>query len=215
MTSQRTRRLLTTSMSPARVTFADNKTETFDMRHMSDLSKFRRAKLLHVFTTFFDVNRSGEIDEKDLDIAIQKVCGARGWSQDDPHYEKTRNTLRTLWTVLTSKADIDQDHQVSVEEWYCAWREDESDREWSHIFRDLMFLLEDASGDGHVDVDEYVALYTALGLKEAQCREAFRRIQKDDTSVVTKDKFDALWEQYFHSEDPNAPGNFIFGKFDF
>ncbi|XP_071519635.1 calexcitin-1 [Panulirus ornatus] len=182
---------------------------------MSELSTFRRAKLLHVFNTFFDVNASGEIDEKDLDIAIQKVCGARGWGQSDPHYEKTRKTLRTLWTVLTSKADTDHDKQVSVEEWYSAWREDESGREWSHIFRDLMFLLEDASGDGHIDMDEYVALYTALGLPSDQCREAFRRVQKDDTGEVTKEKFNQLWEQYFHSENVDAPGNYIFGKFDF
>ncbi|XP_064085829.1 calexcitin-1-like [Macrobrachium nipponense] len=182
---------------------------------MSDLSKFRRAKLLHVFNTFFDVNGSGEIDEKDLEIATQKVCGARGWTQEDSHYNKTRNTLRTLWTVLTSRADRDQDSQVSVEEWYSAWQEDESDREWSHRFRDLMFLLEDASGDGHIDVDEYVALYTALGLTESGCREAFRRVQKEDSGAVTKEKFDELWEQYFHSENADAPGNFIFGKFDF
>ncbi|KAK8741398.1 hypothetical protein OTU49_002200 [Cherax quadricarinatus] len=183
---------------------------------MSDLSAFRRAKLLHVFNTFFDVNGSGEIDEKDLEIAIQKVCGARGWGRHDPHYNKTRDALRKLWDVLTSKADTDHDKQVSVEEWYAAWRLDESaGREWSHIFRDLMFLLEDASGDGHVDVNEYVALYTALGLSDQQCREAFRRVQKDDAGEVTKDKFDELWEQYFHSENVEAPGNYIFGKFDF
>ncbi|KAG7178257.1 calexcitin-2-like [Homarus americanus] len=78
-----------------------------------------------------------------------------------------------------------------------------------------MFLLEDASGDGHVDIDEYVALYTALGLTAAQCREAFRRVQKEDAGEVTKEKFDELWEQYFHSENIDAPGNYIFGKFDF
>ncbi|XP_069179850.1 calexcitin-2 [Procambarus clarkii] len=78
-----------------------------------------------------------------------------------------------------------------------------------------MFLLEDASGDGHVDMEEYVALYTALGLAAPQCREAFRRVQKDDAGEVTKEKFDELWEQYFHSENHEAPGNYIFGKFDF
>ncbi|KAK4291529.1 hypothetical protein Pmani_035658, partial [Petrolisthes manimaculis] len=144
-----------------------------------------------------------------------KVCGARGWGDSDPNYANTRDTLRTLWSVLTSRADTDNDSEVSVEEWYSAWREDEGEKEWSHIFRDLMFLLEDASGDGHVDCDEYVALYTALGLPKQQCHKAFTLVQKEDAGEVTKEKFDLLWEQYFHSEDPQQPGNFIFGKCDF
>nr|XP_053637608.1 calexcitin-1-like [Cherax quadricarinatus] len=224
---------------------------------MSDLSAFRRAKLLHVFNTFFDVNGSGEIDEKDLEIAIQKVCGARGWGRHDPHYNKTRDALRKLWDVLTSKADTDHDKQVSVEEWYAAWRLDESaGREWSHIFRDLMFLLEDASasqtdlpaflsftngsselvkesllehnsqsyrsGWSHLhrsmqttrpaDKQAWIMENVAAALL-ASANSANERV--DDAGEVTKDKFDELWEQYFHSENVEAPGNYIFGKFDF
>ena len=33
-------------------------------------------------------------------------------------------------------------------------------------------------GDGHVDENEYVALYTALGVAEPQCRQAFRMAQQ-------------------------------------
>lgn len=41
-----------------------------------------------------------------------------------------------------------------------------------------MIPLPHVAGDGHIDMDEYVALYTALGLSADQCREAFRRVQK-------------------------------------
>jgi len=180
---------------------------------MGDLSKFRKAKLLHVFNTFFDINGSGEIDENDLEIAVKRVCEARGWKPADPEYERTQKTLKTVWNVVTAKADTDNDSQVSVEEWYRAWKED--DKEWSHIFRDLMFLLEDASCDGHIDVDEYIALYKAMGLTEEGSREAFRRFAQADGGEIRKDRFDELWEEYFTSDNPNAPGNFIFGKSDF
>lgn len=32
---------------------------------------------------------------------------------------------------------------------------------------------------------------------------------------VTREKFADLWKQYFCSDDPNIPGNFIFGKTSF
>lgn len=32
---------------------------------------------------------------------------------------------------------------------------------------------------------------------------------------VTREKFADLWKQYFCSDDPNVPGNFIFGKTSF
>ena len=32
---------------------------------------------------------------------------------------------------------------------------------------------------------------------------------------VTRETFAELWQQYFSSDDPAAPGNFIFGKTSF
>ena len=32
---------------------------------------------------------------------------------------------------------------------------------------------------------------------------------------VGREQFAILWEQYFASDDPKAPGNFIFGKNSF
>ncbi|KAL7642473.1 UNVERIFIED_CONTAM: hypothetical protein RMT77_007034 [Armadillidium vulgare] len=178
------------------------------------LTAFRKAKLLHVFNTFFDINDSGTIDEKDLDIAIKKVCGARGWEKDDPNYERTRQTLKTLWNVLSSCADVNDDKQVTVEEWYSAWTNEMKGHQWSITFRDLMFLLEDATGDGTIDADEYVALYTALGVPEPVCRQAYERLDKDGEGI-SKEKFDQLWDDYFTSDDKSMEGNFIFGRTDF
>ncbi|XP_018020174.1 calexcitin-1-like [Hyalella azteca] len=169
------------------------------------LSPFRKSKLLHVFNTFFDVNQSGEIDENDLELAVKSVCGARGWGESDPHYANTQTTLRTIWRVLTSRADKDNDS-----------KEDSSGegRQRDKTFRDLMFLLEDSSGDGAIDVAEYTALYVALGIPREECQQAFNKLSKGEKEV-TKERFDELWEEYFHSEDRHAPGNFIFGVTEF
>ncbi|KAF2345589.1 EF-hand domain pair, partial [Trinorchestia longiramus] len=106
------------------------------------------------------------------------VCGARGWAETDAHYAKTQTTLRALWRALTSKADKDNDSKVTVEEWNAMWSDDERDRSWSRTFRDLMFLLEDSSGDEAIDVEEYTALYVALGIPREESQQAFARLSK-------------------------------------
>jgi len=178
------------------------------------LSEFRKAKLLHVFNTFFDVNRSGEIDETDLELAIKTVCAARGWQASSSRYATTETALKDIWGVLTSLADKDNDCKVTVDEWNSMWAEGAADRAWVATFRDLLFSLEDISGNASIDSGEYCRLYMCLGVPESQCKAAFAKLSGDQ-SEVSKEDFCKLWDQYFTSEDPEARGNFIFGRTSF
>lgn len=61
-----------------------------------------------------DVNQSGEIDKKDFELAIEKVCALRGWPAGHPKNVETYDTMIKIWEGLRSKADKDNDGQVSV-----------------------------------------------------------------------------------------------------
>lgn len=67
---------------------------------------------LFLFCT--DVNQSGEIDKKDFELAIEKVCALRGWPAGHPKNVETYDTMIKIWEGLRSKADKDNDGQVSV-----------------------------------------------------------------------------------------------------
>ncbi|KAL7024359.1 hypothetical protein ACKWTF_013007 [Chironomus riparius] len=77
------------------------------------ISAFRKKKLLYVFNVFFDINNSGEIDKKDFEIAIQKICDLRGWPAGSPKNTETHEVMFKIWEGLRSKADKDNDGQVS------------------------------------------------------------------------------------------------------
>jgi len=47
---------------------------------------------------------------------------------------------------------------------------------------------------------------------DATLRQLFASAQGTE---VTREKFADLWKQYFCSDDPSVPGNFIFGKTSF
>lgn len=86
--------------------------------------------------------------------------------------------------------------------------------DWQNKYMNFMFDLEDASTDGSIDVAEFALVCSSYGLEKKECEEAFAKMAKGNAEV-TREQFAALWEEYFKSEDPSAPGNFIFGKTSF
>ncbi|XP_066138231.1 calexcitin-2 isoform X1 [Euwallacea fornicatus] len=182
------------------------------------ISDFRKKKLLYVFNVFFDVNQSGTIDKKDFEEAIEKICSLRGWAQGSEQYKKTYDSMIQIWEGLRQKADANQDGQVSVEEWASMWEDysksPENALEWQNQYQRFMFDLEDASGDGSIDIDEFTSVCSSYGLKAQECRDAFQKMSGGQKEVNYQ-QFETLWKQFFISENPSEPGNFIFGKTSF
>nr|XP_022909475.1 sarcoplasmic calcium-binding proteins I, III, and IV-like [Onthophagus taurus] len=77
------------------------------------MADFRKKKQLYVFNVFFDVNRSGTIDSKDFELAIEKICTLRGWSSGSPQYQKTHTSMMKIWDGLRQRADANNDDQVN------------------------------------------------------------------------------------------------------
>lgn len=48
--------------------------------------------------------------------------------------------------------------------------------EWQNQYQRFMFDLEDASGDGSIDIDEFTSVCSCYGLKPQECREAFQKM---------------------------------------
>ncbi|KAH8414449.1 hypothetical protein KR215_006626 [Drosophila sulfurigaster] len=182
------------------------------------ISDFRKKKLLFLFNVFFDVNQSGEIDVNDFEQAIERVCALRKWPKGTPKNKETYDVMMEIWNGLRSKADKDNDGQVSVDEWCNMWdayaKDPSSVMDWQNTYMNFMFDLEDASHDGGIDVSEFTLVCSSYGLDKTECEEAFAKMAQGE-SEVNREQFSALWKEYFAAEDATAPGNFIFGKTSF
>ncbi|XP_014204819.1 calexcitin-2 [Copidosoma floridanum] len=178
------------------------------------LSDFQKKKLLFVFNTFFDFNQSGSIDIKDFDLAVQKICEERGWSDGNPRYTHVKETMNKVWNGLQQGADADNDGQITREEWYSMWEEyvksPDNAVEWQQTYMNLVFDIEDVSGDGSIDEAEFSQVCKTYGVEETESKDAFKKLQVGDE--ITRPKFEKLWQQFFSSDDPSTPGNFVFGK---
>lgn len=179
------------------------------------VSDFRKKKLLHVFTAFFDTNGSGSIDKQDFDLAIERIGKLRGWSAGDAKYKAVETTLNKIWEGLQSGADANKDGQVTQEEWLNLWdsfaKNPSAAEEWQKLYCKFIFELEDASDDGSIDSDEFSSVYASFGLNKVEAAAAFQKMAQGKSSVSWSE-FQQLWKEYFSSEDVNAPANCIFGK---
>ncbi|KAF4516883.1 hypothetical protein B566_EDAN011228 [Ephemera danica] len=133
-----------------------------------------------------------------MTVISGRICRMRGWAPGDPKYQETQEILIEVWDGLRARADANRDGQVSHEEWCTMWDEYARNSgpalDWQKRYMNFMFDLEDTSGDGCIDEEEFTS---------------------NKTVRVDRARFADLWKQYFASEDPNAPGNFIFGKVSF
>ncbi|KAF9413071.1 hypothetical protein HW555_008591 [Spodoptera exigua] len=178
------------------------------------VSDFRKKKLLHVFNAFFDTNRSGAVDKKDFELAIKKITELRGYKPGDAKYKQVEDTLLKIWDGLQSRADANNDGEISQDEWIEMWdqfaKNPAAAAEWQNLYCKFIFELEDASNDGAIDVEEFSSVYVSFGLDKQESVEAFHKMAKGKQTVSFAE-FQQLWTEYFVTEDQEAPGNFIFG----
>lgn len=183
------------------------------------ISEFRLKKLKYVFSVFFDVNHSGNIDKKDFELAVEQVGKMRGWTEATPLYRKMKDRLMLVWDGLQKSADDDGDGQISLEEWSSMWeefaRKPDNASEWQNLYMDVMFDIIDTSGDGTIDENEFCTVSDYYGLKREESSAAFRKFSKAGTVQVTRPVYQTYWREYFSSDDKDALGNFIFGKTSF
>ncbi|PZC77500.1 calexcitin-2 [Helicoverpa armigera] len=179
------------------------------------VSDFRKKKLLHVFSRFFDTDGSGSIEKDDFKTAIDRINKSRGWNAGDAKYKHVEETMLKIWEGIEKAADSNNDGKVSQEEWFAMWDAFATKPfDWQNLYCKFAFELEDASNDGAIDAEEFSSVQASFGLNKDDAVAAFQKMAKGKPQV-TWAEFQELWKEYFLSDDVNAPGNYIFGKSSF
>lgn len=174
------------------------------------LSEFQKKKLCHVFKLFFDVDHNNIIDWRDFECAVDRFCESHNWPKDGSQREEALSAMKLVWEGLQARADGNKDGHVTVGEWLKMWEEESSQLpEWQTRYMELMFSVNDKSGDGIVDVEEYTQVYKNYGISTQDCHKAYDKFSA--AGPVDRARFSELWTQYFTSSDPNDAGNFLFG----
>jgi len=179
------------------------------------VSALRKNKLNYVFDNFFDINRDGSIEKSDFELAVEQIAKIRGYATGDAKYKDTSERFLQIWDKLRTHADTNRDDKVSREEWQALWTIAPLDDEWKQLYMNFMFSLQDTSGDGTIDLEEFTSVCTSFGVPAAEITKAFDKVSKGGKQAIDIKYYAGLWKDYFTSDDAAADGNNIFGKTSF
>jgi len=175
------------------------------------LSDFRRQKLASGFAEL-DANGDGRIGEADIEQLVRNHSEAYGFQPGTAEYEDLARRTMDIWQQLRL-FDSDGDGQVSLEEYVAGFDAFLQQREAFLASMDALvdsfYAMADRDRDGLITEDELILFYRAWSHSEAQAREAFERLDRAGHGGITKEEWMLNLEEYYFSEDPEAPGNWL------
>ena len=178
------------------------------------LSELQRKKLPNLFA-MYDANKDGAIDWSDFERFLESFASFRGWTPESAPYGELSRRLTARWHNIREAADTNEDGRISCEEWlaYCdrMMASDEMFENEATSIAGFVFGIFDVDGDGSISFSEYVQMYRAVGLPESSAAQLFERLGISKSDTVSRARYVELVEQFFKSEDSDAPGNWVFG----
>ncbi|CAF4877670.1 unnamed protein product [Pieris macdunnoughi] len=179
------------------------------------VSDVRRKKLLFAFKKFFDADESGAVTKEDFEKTLEKLVRLQGWKETDVIFSVAKEIMNQIWDGFKA-ADVDSDGQVSTDEWIKMWDLQDKDTlpEWNNLFCKVCFHIQDKTGDGAIDEEEFVKVHEIFGGPKEDAVDAFKKMAGDKSSL-NFDEFSKLFKEFFLSDDADAPGNYIFGTIKF
>ena len=177
------------------------------------LTDFQQRKITRLFH-LLDNDNSGFVDAADLDRVARNLAGAIGAKPGSRPYATLQARYGGLWRVVAD-ADGNSDGRVTLREWLKANDEMlDSPARYDEVIGQLVdqvFDLLDADHDGSVTVGEYSSWLAASHVTADVAEEAFRMIDLNADGIISKDELTHIFLDFYYSDDPQAPGNWLFG----
>ncbi|MFK7800475.1 MAG: EF-hand domain-containing protein [Anaerolineae bacterium] len=178
------------------------------------LSNFQLAKLPNLFH-MFDSDKNGYLTKHDYLRIINGCAALRGWEESSQEYVNLYSTFYGQWTAITGMANKSDDGQVQLQEFLSFFDHLIHDEEnYEMVINGVslaIFGSFDLNDDGVLTADEYHSFYQVMGLDPALAPNTYKKLDLDSNGSISIRELSKLVDQFFSSQDPNAPGNELFG----
>ena len=178
------------------------------------LTGFQQRKL-NVMFNLYDVDKNGFVEQADYEQIVQNLATTLGFPPGSPEYIRLHAKHMAVWHGMQQLGSTPGSQRVSREERLAGYDRllDDKDRFLATVgsWSDTLIELSDQDGDGRLSQQEYVANLRSFNVDEAAAHEAFRRLDQDRDGYLTHAELSRSVEEFFYSEDPDAPGNWLVG----
>lgn len=181
------------------------------------LTAFQKQKLSRLFEVL-DVDRDGSVGQADYVRRVEAFARMRRWAPGSAEYVRNLQFALAEWQNLREDADVDDDRQITREEFlrYCEVFLDDRDAVRAYARGDVQLLFDamDLDGDGRITVDEYRDYLTVCGVDPAAADPFFDHADLDRDGRITRQEMAHAFEEFLLSENPASGSNLLFGPLD-
>ncbi|PSQ96666.1 MAG: hypothetical protein BRD55_05135 [Bacteroidetes bacterium SW_9_63_38] len=183
------------------------------------IGDLQRRKASHYFD-LIDEDDNGLVEAADFELRADRLAETRNVTDPEAQAELQKRVL-SWWEHLCALADTDDDDRITREEWQTYWEALQvSIEEGGETEKRTLESLERAARgtfeairrteDGTVTEAEYLDWLHAWNV-EAD-RADFDRLDRDGTGNLSEDDLIQAVREFYLSNDPNAPGNVLYGE---
>ncbi len=123
----------------------------------------------------------------------------------------------TVWANICAVCGVTADGRIELDQWLefedvmaVNCQEAVYDTYVNTIVRGV-FDVFDVNGDDKLSRREWAQLYAAWRVEPRFAPQAFAKIDRDGNGFISKDELVAVVKEFHQSDDPAAPGNWLFG----
>lgn len=176
-------------------------------------SEFQRRKIAGIFTAM-DADGNGFLDESDFEALAERWGGLRGWAPGSDLGGRLRQIMMGWWAALLAASDLDRDNRVTLDEVLLVVDQLGAMTDTVAGTADAMFEAVDQNADGEISAAEYRQLVEAWTGRETDTEEVFGLLDLNGDGHLSRAEFTELWTEFWAGDNPDAPGSWVFGRFD-
>ncbi|CCQ51918.1 EF-hand domain-containing protein [Crocosphaera watsonii] len=180
------------------------------------LNPIRERKLSHLFH-ILDRNHDGVLSRQDFEQVIEEITNIRQWKWGTSEYEELHFFWMGFCNRLEVWADRNGDGKVTESEWlwYLEQMLDRFSASYiQQVFINISLKVMDFSRDDRVSLDEFKQFYQIYEIDPQEAAQAFVHLDLNQDGYLTKDELTSLFQEFFYSENPQSPGNWLWGNID-
>jgi Ca2+-binding EF-hand superfamily protein len=166
---------------------------------------------------YLDQNGDGVLERGDYDRMCRNLLRVLEPAAGSKQAAEIEDSYAVEWNELEAEAQQEGRAQVTLEGWLAyRGRQLEGPRAFETMilpYVETVLALLDRDGDGRVSVPEVRRYLSLYGMPAADLDEILSRINPARRDSFSWEEIGQLAKEYYFSDDENAPGSWLLGRF--
>lgn len=174
-------------------------------------SEFQRCKIASVFDAM-DGDGRGHLVAGDFADLAARWTTLRGLPPDSAEFARLQAIMLGWWSALSAAAATGD--RVDLADVLTVVDQLPSMLDAVTATADAMFEAVDENADGEISRAEYRQLIEAWNGRLTDTDEIFDLLDLNGDGHLSREEFRQLWVQFWAGDEPDAPGTWVFGRFE-